>query len=87
MLLNVENQVHLFCLHCVYIPRINNALSQFLDTWNHHPLSGMSNLSPVKLWISGLSRNPTAEYIAEVSENNDNVQYLLLRSLIFQEPA
>lgn len=68
MLLNVENEVHIFCLHYVYIPRINRALGQFLDAWNYHPLSSMSNLSPVQMWIAGLSRNSVPEETAEVGE-------------------
>ena len=57
--LNVENEIHIFCLHYIFIPRINRAVSQFLDGWNHHPLSSMGNLSPVQLWIAGLSRSST----------------------------
>ncbi len=55
MLLNVENDWHIFCLHYVFIPRINIALTQFLEAWNNHPLSTMHNMSPVQLWIAGLS--------------------------------
>lgn len=64
--LNVENEIHIFCLHYIFIPRVNCAVMQFLDGWNHHPLSSMGNLSPVQLWIAGLSRNSTIESIAEV---------------------
>ena len=44
MILNVENDLHIFCLHYIYIPRINRELNQFLDAWNYHPLSSMRNL-------------------------------------------
>lgn len=66
MILNVDNEIHMFCLHYVYLPRINRALNQFLEAWNQHPLSSMSNLSPIQLWIAGLSRNPSPEYLTEV---------------------
>ena len=62
-MLNVENEIHIFFLHYIYIPRINRAVSQFLDGWNHHPLSSMRNLSPVQLWIAGLSRS---DHVADV---------------------
>ncbi len=42
-ILNVENEIHLFCLHYIYVPRINRALSQFVDAWNHHPMSSLGN--------------------------------------------
>ena len=67
-ILNVENEIHLFCLHYVFLPRINHAIFQFFEAWNHHPLSSMNNLSPIQLWISGLSRTTTEhEQVTEVS--------------------
>lgn len=55
-LLDVENETHLFSLHYIYLSRINHALNEFSNGWNHHPLSSERNLSPIQLWISGLSR-------------------------------
>ena len=55
-ILNVDNQVHIFCLQYTFLPRINYALHQFLEAWNLHPLSSVNNLSPTQLWISGISR-------------------------------
>ncbi len=37
MMLNVEDDIHMFCLHYVFIPRINHALQQFMEGWNNHP--------------------------------------------------
>ena len=54
-LLNVDNDLHIFCLHFVFIPRINAAIQQFLESWNNHPLSSAHNMSPIQLWIVGLS--------------------------------
>ena len=65
-IVNVDNEIHIFCLRYIYIPIINHALNQFLDGWNHHPLSSMGNLSPVQLWIAGLSRHSTSEHVTEV---------------------
>ena len=65
-ILNVDNDIHMFCLHYIYLPRINCAIWQFLEAWNHHPLSTMGNLSPVQLWISGLARSSANEEITEV---------------------
>ena len=54
-ILNVDN-IHMFCLHYIFLPKINHAIGQFLEAWNNHLLSTMSNSSPIQLWISGLSR-------------------------------
>ena len=52
-ILNVENQVHIFCLHYIFLPCINNSLQQFLSAWNNHPMSSMSQMSPSQLWMTG----------------------------------
>ena len=52
-ILHADSDVHIFCLHYVYLPRVNNSLSQFRNAWNNHPLSSMTQLSPNQLWISG----------------------------------
>ena len=54
-LLNIEDDIHLFCLHYIYLTRINRALEQFTEAWNNHPLSSCHNMSPIQLWIYGLS--------------------------------
>ena len=56
-LLNVDNECHLYCLHYVYLSRINCSLTKFANAWNHHPLSSEGNLTPVQLWTAGLMRN------------------------------
>ena len=68
---NVDNEIHMFCLHYVFIPRINCAISQFLDGWNQPPLCSMGNLLPVQLWIAGLSRASAAECVSEVGKMID----------------
>ena len=52
-LLNIDNEVHLFCLHYIFLPRVNNSLQQFISMWNSHPLSLECNMSPTQLWITG----------------------------------
>ena len=39
LLLDPIREVDLFSLHFVFIPRINNSLSQFRASWNNHKLS------------------------------------------------
>ena len=38
-ILDPTDEVHLFCIHLVYIPLINNAIIQFIGQWNNHPVS------------------------------------------------
>lgn len=52
-ILDPTDEVHLFFLHLVYIPLINDAINKFIGQWNNHPLSTQGNLSPNQLWIQG----------------------------------
>ena len=36
--LDPDESIDLFCLHYVFIPRINYSLRQFRDAWNSHPM-------------------------------------------------
>ena len=51
--LDCDNGVHMFLLHYVYTPRINNAIESFRVSWNHHPLE--SSLVQVQDLSSSLS--------------------------------
>ena len=53
-ILHPTNEVHLFCLQYVFLPRINMQLSRFVEGWNHHPLRTERGLSPMQLWTRGM---------------------------------
>ena len=55
-LLDPLNDLHLFALHLVYLPRINVALNEFERDWEFHPISTENNRSPRQLWHQGMSR-------------------------------
>lgn len=65
-LLDCDNDIHLFCLHYVFLSRINRSLEGFKAAWNQHPLSSEGNLSPHQLWISGTESS--MESMSEVSK-------------------
>ena len=54
--LDVSNELHLACLHYVFLPRINQHLEKFCEGWNNHALSTEKNRSPNQLLISWLHR-------------------------------
>ena len=49
LVLDTTNELHLFVLHYVYTPIINQLLHELTDAWNNHPLSSEGNLSPRRL--------------------------------------
>ena len=64
--LDMDDEIHLFCLHYVFLKRINRSLQVFKEGWNNHPLSSENNLSPLQLWIGGLTRSYQLETLPEV---------------------
>ena len=44
--LNAGNEIDLYCLHFVFLPRINSALHSFIESWNNHPISTENNKTP-----------------------------------------
>ena len=49
------NDTDIFCLHYVYIPRINRCLQEFHNSWNRHSMSSEGNMSPYQMFFEGLS--------------------------------
>ena len=49
------NDVDVFCLHYVYLPRINYSLQEFQESWNRHPMSTEGSMSPYQMFFEGLS--------------------------------
>ena len=74
-ILDPNNNVHLFCLHYVFIPRINRQLLYWKNSWIKHPMRSEHNLTPQQLWTTGLQRIANSESIIanEVFEDLDNV--------------
>lgn len=52
--LNIDNNIYMFCLHYVFLPRINNSLKEWKSTWNNHKISTEGHLSPIQLYTQGM---------------------------------
>lgn len=53
-ILDPTNTVDLFCLHYVFLPRINHQLHLFTGAWNNHPLRTEANWNPWQIWVNGM---------------------------------
>ena len=72
-MLSIENPVELFCLHYVFLPRINEALKEWMRCHNDHPLATEHNWSPNQIWLNGMMNacNPLAR--GEADHDPDNI--------------
>lgn len=57
-LLDLGNATHFFCLHYVFLPRLQANLNLFRDGWDNHPLRTEQNLTPNQLWEVGQMHHP-----------------------------
>ncbi|XP_047248274.1 uncharacterized protein LOC124884403 isoform X2 [Girardinichthys multiradiatus] len=73
-ILDSLNEIHLFCLHFVYMPRIERATIEFRNQWNNHGLSTQNGQTPLQLWHTGVinnmaQQNTTVDSSFELHEN------------------
>lgn len=53
-ILDELNEVDLYCLHYIFLPRIQCSLKEFVNIWNNHSLSTERGHSPKQLWTLSL---------------------------------
>ena len=56
------NETDIFCLHYVFVPRINKVLSEVLVAWNNHKLSTENSQTPNQLFLRGMLASPIKKY-------------------------
>lgn len=71
-ILDPSNEIHLFALNYIFLPRLNSQLTQFVSAHARAPISTEHNKTPEQLWISGLmniwrSDHPVAQELSMVS--------------------
>lgn len=58
-----DDNVDMFVLHCVFLPRINRSLVEFTRAWNMHPVRTKKNWSPQQPVINSMIQE------GDISEN------------------
>ena len=74
-LLDVENPIHMFALQYVFLKRINFALSEWMVSFNDHPVQTEQNWSPNQMWLTGMmnSSNPLAS--GRLDDNPEEITF------------
>ncbi|NP_001108034.1 uncharacterized protein LOC100136843 [Danio rerio] len=67
--LDLSNELHLFCVHYTILPRLKSDLKCFIGSWNNHPIRTERNLSPNQLWYIGKLQTPVTEPDVETLEH------------------
>lgn len=86
-LLDRDNDIHLFCLHFTFLPRINRSLEEFRQGWNFHGTSTEGNKTPFMMWIESII-DPVNEPRTAIQDLlNENALFLLLDSDVPNPPG
>ena len=84
-LLNPSNCTDLFCLHYVFLPRLNRSLNQFIAAHNNHAISTEENKSPLQIFcqnrhltaLHSEAREPLQERdVSGLLESPDGIPYV-----------
>lgn len=52
-IIDIDNEMHIWALHYIYLPRINRDLKDFTQQWNNHGLRTERHLSPLQIFVRG----------------------------------
>ena len=70
-LLDLTDEIQVFALNLVFLPRINHALPMFAHSWNHHPMSTEHNMTPSQMWVLSMLQ----QGFTDIAFLNQSVQY------------
>lgn len=73
-LLEPHNDIHLWCLHFVYQPRIDLHLQLFAQGWSRKRIRAAGNKIPTQLWLQGLYAIAHSDYFIAQEMNQDEWQ-------------
>ena len=69
--LDSSDEIDLFCLHFVFLPRANHQLNSFRAAYCRHKLRTKNNHSPLQLWTTGIMTTEDATALDGLDEVND----------------
>jgi hypothetical protein len=74
--MSIDDEWHLFVLHYLFIPRIQEELDEFKGAWNNHKVSTEKYETPLQMLALRKNNFPPEEIIDDeeygVDENNNN---------------
>ena len=70
--LDPSSEKDLYCLHYIYLPRINMAVRNFSEGWNNHALTTERCMTPMQLFTGGmLSTGMQPSHMPTTSESHN----------------
>lgn len=73
-ILDSTDELHMFCLHFIYMPRVQRATAEFHNQWNNHGLSTQGGQTPLQLWQRGVLTSTCSSAIQDIFAVNDTME-------------
>lgn len=70
-ILDSTDEQHLFCLHYIFLPRVQRAAAEFRNQWNNHGLSTEGGQTPLQLWHRGVLQSAGAGATQDIFDRHD----------------
>ena len=71
------NEVDMYCLHFIFLPRINKCFEEFQESWNKHSLSTEGNKSLYQLFVEGLLHHSSqSNTVSPTLGNYTNINHI-----------
>ncbi|XP_074646401.1 uncharacterized protein LOC141902527 [Tubulanus polymorphus] len=78
-LLIADNDVDLYVLHMVFLPRLQNSINRFIDAWICHKVRTVGQ-SPLQLWLRGENQGspPVGDHLELMAANLDDHERVMV---------
>ena len=73
--LNIEDPTNMFALHFVFLPRINKALHEYQETFNHHGIRTANSWSLYQMWMNGMLHDDNPLSHGDLDEDPDDLVF------------
>ena len=73
--LNIEDPTNMFALHFVFLPRLNKALHEYQETFNHHGIRTANSWSPYQMWMNGMLHDDNLLSHGGLDEDPDDLVF------------
>lgn len=73
-ILDSTDELHLFCRHYIFLPRVQRAAAEFRNQWNHHGLSTQGGQTPLQLWQRGVLNSAENSAIQDIFAGGDALE-------------
>ena len=74
-LLNVDNATDIFALYLTFLPKINLALHECMEAFNHYKVRTANHWSPYQMWVNVMLNGDNPLVHGQLDEDPDDLEF------------